>query len=52
MLDADSRLAAWLSMPRHGEWMESDLMSDIGTGVTNVSIHLAHDANVFVAVEQ
>lgn len=30
----------------------SNLVSDIGTGITNVSVHLAHDSNMLVAVEQ
>lgn len=28
------------------------LMSDIGSGITNVAVHLAHDADVFIAVEE
>jgi len=30
----------------------SYLMCDIGSGITDIAVHLAHDADVFVAVEE
>lgn len=30
----------------------SDLVGDIRTGITDISVHLAHDADVFVTVEE
>jgi hypothetical protein len=40
MLNADSRVQSW------------NLMGDVGTRIANVPIHLTHDANVLIAVEQ
>jgi 16S rRNA A1518/A1519 N6-dimethyltransferase RsmA/KsgA/DIM1 with predicted DNA glycosylase/AP lyase activity len=34
------------------EDMSSNLVSDVGSGIANISVHLAHDADVLVAVEQ
>ena len=30
----------------------TDLMGDVGTGFTNISVHLPHDSDVFVAIQQ
>jgi len=32
--------------------MEPDLVSDVGSSIADISVHLAHDTNVLVAVEQ
>lgn len=34
------------------EESEKTLMGDVGSGVTNVAAHLAHDSDVFIAVEE